>query len=120
MIGRRVATFDDIHLAGDYCGPEEITLKVDPETQEPIEMGRVVWFLLPIHEGTDKYERPTRGSGIHAVYEPPWVFRECDDGSVEIRESIACGRHDVDKETNEPLGEYWHGYLDEGHVWRTC
>ncbi len=39
-------------------------------------------------------------------------FRECPDGSLEIRESIACGRHD-------PEGEYFHGYLDEGHVWRT-
>ena len=110
---RRVAAFDDLVRPGDYCGPEEIILKTDPETDEPVEKGRVVWFLLPLHEGVTMYDRPTRGSGLHAVYEPPWVFRECDDGSVEIRESIACGRHD-------PEGEYFHGYLDEGNIWRLC
>lgn len=104
MIGRRVATFDDIEQAGDYCLDQ--IQDADGATK------RCVWFLLPIHEGETKYDRPTRGSGIHAVYEPPWTFRECADGSVEIRASIACGRHD-------PEGEYWHGYLDEGHVWRT-
>lgn len=102
MIGRRVATFDDIEQAGDYC-LDEIN---DHGTSK-----RCVWFLLPIHQGATKYERPTRGSGIHMITEPPWVFRECEDGSVEIRESIACGRH-------EPEGEYWHGYLDRAHVWR--
>ena len=83
MIGRRVDTFDDIDRAGDYClGTIE-----DHGTSK-----RCVWFLLPIHEGETKYARPTRGSAIHAVYEPPWTFRECPDGSVEIRASIACGR----------------------------
>lgn len=101
--GRRVDSFDAIEQAGDYFGPEPID---DHGTTK-----RVVWFLLPIHEGKAKYDRPTRGSGIHAVYEPPWSFRECPDGSLEIRASIACGRP-------EPEGEYWHGYLDEGHVWR--
>lgn len=109
--GRRVDTFDDIERAGDYC-LDQVEYKG--------EVKRCVWFLLPIHEGETLYDRPTRGSGLHAVYEPPWVFRECPDGSVEIRESIACGRHDKDPVTKEPLGEYWHGYLDEGHSWRTC
>lgn len=105
MNGRRVASFDEIERAGDYFGPTEINDKADPPK-------RYVYFLLPLHEGVDKFDRPTRGSGIHGVSEPPWVFRECPDGSLEIRESIACGRHD-------PEGEYWHGYLDEGHQWRT-
>lgn len=103
---RRVETFDDLARAGDYCGPEPITLAEGVR-------GRVVWFLLPIHVGADVYDRPTRGSGLHGVYEPPWTFRECDDGSVEIRASIACGRHDAE-------GEYFHGYLDEGNIWRSC
>lgn len=30
------------------------------------------------------------------------------DGSLEIRASIGCG----------PQPYYWHGYLDEGNVWR--
>lgn len=101
--GRRVATFDELEQAGDYC-LDSIEDRGDGGSK------RCVWFLLPLHEGATKYERPTRGSGVHMVTEPPWVFRECDDGSIEIRESIACGRHD-------PEGEYFHGYLNEGHVW---
>lgn len=104
MIGRRVETFDDIERAGDYC----LGVIDDHGVLKPW-----MWFLLPIHEGETKFDRPTRGSGIHGISEPPWVFRECADGSVEVRESIACGRPD-------PEGEYWHGFLDEGHVWRTC
>jgi hypothetical protein len=46
------------------------------------------------------------------VTSPPWTFRECPDGSVEVRASILCGRSET-----EPSG-YWHGFLDEGHVWR--
>jgi hypothetical protein len=107
MIGRRVFSFDAIERAGDYFGP------VDEGNADGSITSRGVWFLLPIHEGSNPYGRPTRGSGLHRVSEPPWVFRECDDGSLEIRESIACGR-------GEPDGEYWHGYLDEGHIWRTC
>lgn len=106
MIGRRVGSFDKIKRAGDYYGPTTVSgYKEEPHDR------RMVWFLLPIHEGTTKFDRPTRGSGLHGVTEPPWTFRECNDGSLEIRASIACGRHD-------PEGEYWHGYLDEGHVWR--
>lgn len=104
MIGRRVKTIDDIEKAGDYCLTGEFNANDD-------KANRGVWFLLPIHEGKTKFDRPTRGSGLHRVSEPPWTFRECDDGSVEIRASIACGRM-------HPEGEYWHGFLDEGHVWR--
>lgn len=103
MIGRRVSSFDALERAGDY---------VLGEIDDDGTAKRCVWFLLPIHEGDTKFDRPTRGSGVHAVTEPPWTFRECDDGSVEIRASIACGRRD-------PEGDYWHGYLDEGHRWRT-
>lgn len=107
MIGRRVATFDELALAGDYFGP---TPAHDSDGRL-IDYG--VWFLLPIHEGVDAYDHATRGSGLHRVTQPPWTFRECEDGSLEIRASIACGRRD-------PEGEYWHGFLDEGHVWRSC
>ncbi len=102
MIGRRVATFDEVERAGDYCLS---TVKY------PDGVRRQLWFLLPIHEGLTKYDRPTQGSGLHGVSEPPWTFRECADGSIEIRPSIACGRH-------EDGGEYWHGHLNEGHVWQ--
>jgi hypothetical protein len=100
---RRVATLDDIERAGDYSGPHPV---IYPDGERP-----EVWFLLPVHEGASMFDRPTRGSGLHGVSSPPWTFRECPDGSLEIRNSIACGR-------SETGGEYWHGYLDEGNVWR--
>lgn len=108
MKGRRVTTFDDIQQAGDYFGPtNEVNANDEPTGS------RGVWFLLPIHVGETAFDRKTRGSGLHRVSEPPWTFRECSDGSLEIRASIACGRH-------EEEGEYWHGFLDEGHIWREC
>lgn len=97
-------TFDDLERPGDYTGPHQVG-------GYPEGPRGSVWFLLPIHEGQTKFDRPTRGSGVHGVTSPPWDFRECADGSLEIRASIACGRPD-------PEGEYWHGYLDEGHIWR--
>lgn len=98
---RRVQTFDDLERAGDYTGPHPIILSGGVE-------GKVVYFLLPIHEGKDLYDHSTEGSGVHGVYEPPWTFRECLDGSLEIRASIGCGMSPY----------YWHGYLDEGNIWR--
>jgi hypothetical protein len=103
---RRVATFDDLELAGDYTGPHMVT--VDREEEKELQY---VWFLLPIHNGADKYDHHERGDGLHGIASPPWVFRECGDGSLEVRDSIACGRR-------ESGGEYWHGYLDEGNTWR--
>lgn len=117
MIGRRVASFDEITRPGDYFGP---TNTID---ENDVIVGRGVWFLLPTADPSDPLnnfpDEPTdrvqwaqrRNNGMHRVSEPPWTFRECADGSLEIRESIACGRHD-------PEGEYFHGYLDEGHAWR--
>lgn len=105
---RRVATVDDITQAGDYC--------LD-QVQVQGELRPHLWFLLPIHEGDSKFSRPTPGSGLHGITDPPWTFRECDDGSVEVRASIL---------TWEPAGtnprgrEVWHGFLDEGNIWREC
>jgi hypothetical protein len=100
---RRVASFDDLAQAGDYTGPRSVIYGPGDERA-------AVWFLLPGHKGKDKFDRPDEHSGLHGVYEPPWVFRECADGSLEIRESIGCG--------DAGAGYYWHGYLDEGNVWR--
>jgi len=117
MLGRRVASFDEIERPGDYFGPTD---EVDGDGNATGRRG--VWFLLPIADPVDPMRRDhssreawarTRANGLHRVSEPPWSFRECDDGSIEIRASIACGGAD-------PEGEYWHGYLDEGHQWRTC
>ena len=98
--GRRVATFDDIEQAGDYSGPHPVQYP-DGERQQ-------VWFLLPVHTGADKFDHTAQGDGVHGVTSPPWTFRECPDGSLEIRASIGCG----------PQPYYWHGYLDEGNTWR--
>jgi hypothetical protein len=100
---RRVASRDDLEHAGDYSGPHPVDY--------PDGTRQMVWSLLPLHEGASMYDHPTQGSGLHGVSQPPWEFRECPDGSLEIRASIACGQAD-------PGGEYWHGYLDEGNVWR--
>lgn len=117
MVGRRVATMDEIKRPGDYCGP------VDEVNGAGDVIGRAVWFLLPTADPADPYHRElhdragyvrTRHNGLHRVAEPPWSFCECADGSLEIRASILCGAHEADCEP------YWHGYLDEGHVWRAC
>ena len=96
---RRVALFDDLERAGDYC---LTTVEINGvETPE-------VMFLLPIHRGKDRFDHSAPGNGVHAVRSPPHTFRECEDGSLEIRASIGCG----------PQPYYWHGYLDEGNTWR--
>lgn len=97
---RRVATLDDLAKAGDYSGPHDIELHG--------QAGRVIYFLLPVHEGGSLFDRPTQGSGLHAVYEPPWEFTDHDDGSVSVQGSIGCG--------GKPY--YWHGYLQPGNQWR--
>lgn len=76
-----------------------------------------VYFILPV-------AGPWQSDPIDGVYTtdvkhlascamPPHVFRECPDGSLEIRESLLVTRRWKGKEWQ------WHGYLDEGHVWRT-
>lgn len=76
---------------GDYTGPRAVM------------EGAVgaVWFRYPVIEGS-----PWPGSDdIHHVISPPHTFRECEDGSLEIRNSIG----------GQPR---WHGFLDEGNIWR--
>lgn len=104
MIGRRVQRMEDIERPGDYFGP------TDAYTGDKI----AVFFLKPNARDDDA---PPQAHSIQHVTSPPHVFRECPDGSLEIRESIG------DKSTNPATGysspsDGWHGYLDEGHVWR--
>lgn len=95
---------DDLTRPGDY---RLSTIEEDGVTK------RCVWFLLPTADPARPWERgqtaETRCNGLHMIKEPPWVIRECADGSIEIRESIA---------SHDSQGEYFHGYLDEGNVWR--
>lgn len=99
MIGRRVATVGDIEQPGDYCGP--ITGYTGDDKV-------ACFFRLPI----DGDDLAPGARSLHHVTFPPHTYRECADGSLEIRASIgARGPGD---------GYVWHGYLDEGHVWRTA
>ena len=95
MIGRRVQTVGEIVKPGDYCGPVR-GYTADAEA---------CFYLLP---------NAQPGDSLHHVNFPPHTYRECPDGSLEIRNSI---RHTGFISEREPHGE-WHGYLDEGHVWR--
>jgi hypothetical protein len=68
-----------------------------------------VFFLKP---NARDDAAPRRARNMHHVVCPPHVFRECPDGSLEIRPSLG----DTAGSGSESDG--WHGYLDEGHVWR--
>jgi len=96
---RRVGSLGEVTEPGDYALSEvEIQGQRFP----------CVWFLLPIAK--DEHVPDPGARAMHHVRQPPHRFRLCDDGSVEIRESIGAGK---------PGGPYyWHGYLDEGNVWR--
>lgn len=80
---------------GDYCGPTGAYTNGKPS----------VTYLLPNARDDDA---PPGARSFHHVTSPPHSFRECADGSLEIRESISA----------QPGNTGWHGYLDEGHVWR--
>lgn len=90
---RRVATIGEVEQPGDYCGPR-------PDGG--------LWFLLPVPIDREGVEGPR---SMIRITTPPWEFRECEDGSLEVRASIAVKA--ADGVTN-----LWHGYLDEGNVWR--
>lgn len=99
MIGRRRDPADGIfgvlEEPGDYVGPIEGYTGDKPS----------VFFRLPV----ELPDRPGSRS-IHHVASPPHTFRECEDGSLKIRESIL---------SQDEAGPIWHGYLDCGHEWRT-
>jgi hypothetical protein len=100
--GRRVEHFGQIKEPGDYYGP------VKGYTGK----NAAVFFLKPNARDADA---PFRARGIQHVISPPHKFRECADGSLEIRPSISnLMRGDTDGRTDDG----WHGFLDEGHEWR--
>lgn len=93
LVGRRVETVDAIEHPGDYCGPVWGYTATYP----------AVFYLLPNAHDEGASEDQRR---IHHVTAPPHRFRECADGSLEVRSSIGAF-------------PYWHGFLDEGHRWRS-
>jgi len=101
MKGRRLPLGEWPKEPGDYMGP------IDHD-------GRIcVFFLKPNARDADA---PKIARAIHHAVSPPHRFRECPDGSLEIRESLGDQHEEVDGEKSDG----WHGYLDEGHQWRKC
>lgn len=104
MKGRRLPVVDGKPIwptePGDYSGPVMGFTGDLPS----------VFFLKPNarDEGA-----PPRARSVQHVCSPPHTFRECPDGSLEIRNSLG------DTTTDGTGGsDGWHGYLDEGHNWR--
>lgn len=102
MIGRRLPVVDGKltmpELPGDYCGPVMGYTGDLP----------AVFFLKPNARESDA---PPRARSVQHVTAPPHTFRECPDGSLEIRASIS----DLARGGSESDG--WHGFLNEGHAW---
>jgi len=118
VIGRRIQHVDgqdpyhELTQPGDYLGPIHGYSGGVP----------AVFFILPVDlaptekpdDWTDEeFASVRRFKNLAHVCSPPHVFRECADGSLEIRESILCTKRWKGQERQ------WHGYLDQGHVWRT-
>jgi hypothetical protein len=102
VIGRRVASLAEIVQPGDYCGP------VTGYTGDL----EACFFLKP--NARDEGVPPRSRSIQHVVF-PPHAYRECPDGSLEIRASIS---NLTANDAGGASDDGWHGYLDEGHVWR--
>jgi hypothetical protein len=87
---------------GDYVGPVMGYTGALP----------AVFFLKPNARDADI---PPVARAIQHVVSPPHRFRECPDGSLEIRNSIG-NLHNYGN--GQTVDDHWHGYLDEGHHWR--
>src|SRR5712691_2868590 len=92
--GRRVSSFADIEQPGDYFGPVK-----DYTGDLP-----AVFFLKPNARDEDV---PARARSVQHVVSPPHTFRECPDGSLEIRASISNLTRGGGPDTDDG----WHGYL---------
>jgi hypothetical protein len=99
MKGRRLPLGEWPKEPGDYMGPITGYTGDLP----------AVFFLKP--NARDPGVRPIARSIQHVV-SPPHTYRECSDGSLEIRASLG--------DMHDGVSDGWHGYLDEGHVWRKC
>ena len=112
--GRRIRRDNVLRMTmptqpGDYCGPV-----VGYTGNLP-----AVFFLKPNarDEGV-----PPRARSVQHVVSPPHVFRECPDGSLEIRQSISnLMRGDVDGSSDDGLvvaGVPFSGVVFIGRGWR--
>jgi hypothetical protein len=98
---RRVASLAEIERPGDYFGP------TTEYTSIP-----AVFFLKPNARDPGV---PPQARSVQHVCSPPHTFRECPDGSLEIRESIS---NLLRGDTTGQSDDGWHGYLDAGNTWR--
>jgi hypothetical protein len=96
MIGRRLPLGVWPTEPGDYMGPI-----MGYTGERP-----AVFFLKPNARDPDA---PKQARAIQHVVSPPHTFRECADGSLEIRASLG--------DTHPSGSDGWHGYLNEGHKW---
>lgn len=99
MKGRRMPLGEWPKEPGDYMGPIMGYTGDLP----------AVFFLKPNARDPGV---PAIARSLQHVVSPPHTFRECPDGSLEIRASLG--------DMHEGGSDGWHGYLDEGHVWRKC
>lgn len=102
MKGRRVGSLGEVERPGDYYGPS-----TDYTGDVP-----AVLFLKPNARDPGV---PPRSRIVQHVCSPPHQFRECPDGSLEVRASIS---NLLRRDTTGQSDDGWHGYLDEGHWWR--
>jgi hypothetical protein len=102
VIGRRVTSMGDIKQPGDYFGP------VKGYTGDL----EAMFFLKP--NAREEGGKPRTRSIQHICF-PPHTYRECPDGSLAISPSIS---NLVRGDTTGQSDDGWHGYLDEGHIWR--
>jgi hypothetical protein len=97
LIGRRLPPGRWPELPGDYVGPVKGYTGDVP----------AVFFLKPNARDPGV---PPCARAIQHVVSPPHKFRECPDGSLEIRNSLG--------DMHNGVSDGWHGYLDAGHRWR--
>lgn len=107
MVGRRLPVIDlpdgtqkmtMPERPGDYCGPV-----VGYTGDKP-----AVFFYKPNARDTGA---PAISRSLQHVVSPPHTYRECPDGSLEIRNSLGDTRSGSDE------SDGWHGWLNEGHRW---
>lgn len=90
---------------GDYCGP----LRGYTGDLE------ACFFLKP--NARDPNAHALARTIQHVTF-PPHTYRECSDGSLEIRNSLG-DMHDVyeDGKVVGRVSDGWHGFLNAGHNW---
>src|SRR5690349_3197115 len=109
MIGRRVQHVDGSDPYSELTEPGDYTLITEGQYTHD---GRPsVYFIVPVPlQPPIDDDNPTvqKLKRLASCASPPHVFRECSDGSLEIRESLLVTQRWKGTERQ------WHGYLDEG------